>query len=156
MSSVPLFFSFHHLARFSLTARAVSALMMSSVMSSVPAGLLAYRSAMSPVVLASPFPGSPLIVSSPRPALRVGGRGAGGAACLPHDVVACGGCVSIGHDLDVERLRCLSPCLCHPPPPVLLLRIGWRWGLERLRCDTTGGGCLSNEGMATGVLYGFL
>ena len=50
--------SFHHSAR-PLAARAVSALIMSSVMSSVPAWLLAYRSAMSPVVLASPFPVRP-------------------------------------------------------------------------------------------------
>ena len=54
------------------------------MMSSGSAGLPACRSVMPPVVLASSFSvRPPLVVSLHRPALRVGGRGADGASCLP-------------------------------------------------------------------------
>ena len=53
---------------------------------------------------------------APRPAHRVGGRGAGWAACLLCDVMP-----AVwrwrGHDLDVELLCCLLPYLCRPSRP---------------------------------------
>lgn len=86
---------------------------------------------------------------APRPACRVGGRGADGAACLPHDVVARGvalvswPCLGCGA---VPWFICRASVVL----PVLLLLMRWRrgTGTDPMRYDGSGG-CLSNEGMAT-------
>ena len=104
------------------------------MMSSVSAGcLLALSGDVIPVVLASPFSGSPLVVSSSRPALRVGGRGADGAACLPRDVmiaaawavgVACFGCDAMA----MVYLLCLCCVPLLPSPPYCFERMATETG----------------------------
>lgn len=151
MLSVSFFF-FPPLGSVSLAARAVSALAMSSVMSSVSAICLL-------AVLRRPLSSSlRLSLFAPRrlatlPVHRVGGRGADGAVCLPHDVVVRG----------VALASC--PCLgCGAAPwficrasiilPVLLLLMRWRRRLERLRCDTTGAAACPMRGWRRGCHAG--
>lgn len=146
------FFFFPPLGSVSIAARAVSALAMSSAMSSVSAICLL-------AVLRCPLSSSlRLSLFAPRrlatlPVHRVGGRGADGAVCLPHDVVVRG----------VALASC--PCLgCGAAPwficrasiilPVLLLLMRWRRRLERLRCDTTGAAACPMRGWRRGCHAG--
>lgn len=96
---------------------------------------LPYRVMSSPSSFASPFPGSPLVVSLHRPVSscrRTGSR----RGCLLRDVMPTAG---------GGRVHALYVCSgggvnrhASVVPSALLLRIGWRRERERLRCDTTG------------------
>ena len=109
-------------------ARAVSARVMSSgCHRSRRVACLPYPVMSSIAVIRFAFPCSPFIVSLSRPARRVGGRGADGAACLPHDVVArgvalvswpCLGCGAVSWFI----------CRASVVLPVLLLLMRWRRG----------------------------
>ena len=94
---------------------------------------------------------SPVRPSSSRfivPALRVGGRGANGAACLPRDVMPTAG-GGRGHALDVERFR-LSICHASVIPSALLLgcdEMATGTGTAPMRYGY--GGCFPHDVMAT-------
>lgn len=98
-------------------ARAVSARVMSSAMSSVSAGCLlpALRCLPSSSLRLSLFAPRRL---APRPALRVVGRGADGDACLPRDVVARGVALASWSCLGCGAVPWfILSCLCRPSRP---------------------------------------
>lgn len=128
-------------------------------MSSVSVCCLLTFSVMSAVVLASPFPGSPLVVSLHRPVSSCRGTGSL-RGCL---LVLMGSCLrreaGAYRALDVMlwpwSICCASvACLCCHLLPTA--SNGWRRRRERLRCDTAMGGCLLRDAMAAGASCGFL